>query len=289
LLDGCPFLTHAEAIPMTSPQTQTSTKPSNVESRSRWADALCRSFQDNGYVVLPGIVDRSRLAALVDEMEVAFDHARRNGRLFRGGGTLSGHLNCFPGDASRFVYDDLREAGVIDLIQRLAGTPLRAPNIGANYNLPGSHPQNEHADGYAAHPFLIANVAAVDTDRSNGAMEILCGTHTRDLRYWEVMVARPRRARLLMKQGDVVFRTSALWHRGMPNHTSHARPMLAFTWEDGGSDLADPYDRHGGDITFLPNRYATTLSGRLRERVFIAAPRLASAARAIQSLLPSAQ
>jgi hypothetical protein len=41
---------------------------------------------------------------------------------------------------------------------------------------------------------------------------------------------------------------------------------------------------HGGRVAFLPNRYAADLRGRLRERAFVAAPRLSTALRIVQSL-----
>jgi hypothetical protein len=77
-----------------------------------------------------------------------------------------------------------------------------------------------------------------------------------------------------MSAGDVIVRLSSLWHRGMPNKSKAIRPMLAFTWEDGGSELADPYTAHGGKIALLSNRYAQNLSGRLRERAFASLPAL---------------
>jgi hypothetical protein len=255
-----------------------------VQPGSRWTDADRRSFLEDGYVVLPGVIDKPRLAALDEAIAGAFARAKEDGSLFQGGGTLHGHLNSFPGVVSRFVYESLREQGIIDAVQALSQGELRAPNVGCNYNLPGSHAQNDHADGYAATPFLIINVAVIDTDLTNGAMEVLRGTHTREYKYWEILVRRPERVRLCMRQGDVVIRTSTLWHRGMPNLSKRPRPMLAFTWEDGGSSLADPYTAHRGAVTFLPNRFSTDRAGRLRERLVIAAPGLASAARAVRSL-----
>jgi ectoine hydroxylase-related dioxygenase (phytanoyl-CoA dioxygenase family) len=185
------------------------------------------------------------------------------------------------------VLDALTDRGIIDLVHELSPRPLRQPNVGCNLNLPGSSSQNEHVDGYAAEPFLVINVAAVDTDLSNGAMEILSGTHRREYQYWEVMFERPERRRLLMKQGDVVIRSSTLWHRGMANRSPVARPMLAFTWEDGGSELADPYAVHGGRITLLPNRHPLDWKGRLRERAYVTAPRVGTAFRVAQSLVAS--
>ena len=85
--------------------------------------------------------------------------------------------------------------------------------------------------------------------------------------------------------GDVIIRLSSVWHRGMPNKSKAIRPMLAFTWEDGGSELADPYTAHGGRITLLTNRYAQNLSGRLQERAFASLPALGKSYLFIRSVV----
>jgi hypothetical protein len=230
-------------------------------------------------------VDGAMLSELTRQIAATWREQLKSGALFTGGGSRHGHLNCFPGEASRFVHQQLERRGIFELVRSLSSEQLRAPNIGCNLNLPGSSPQNEHVDGYAAKPFLIANVAAVDTDLQNGAMEIVPLSHRRSFKYWEIVLRRTDRARLLMKQGDVLIRISTLWHRGMPNHSENPRPMLAFTWEDRGSELADPYAQHGGRITFLPNRFKTDWRGRLAERAFVAAPQLGVAYRVARSLL----
>jgi hypothetical protein len=241
-------------------------------------------FERDGYLVLEGIVRREPLSHLARDIVQQWRTDNASGKMFAGGGRLSGHLNCFPGSGSRFVYEALETSGVFRIVAALAREPLRKPYVGCNLNLPGSSPQNEHVDGYAARPFLIANVAAVDTELSNGAMEIIGGTHERPHKYWEIALRGADRRRVPMRQGDVLIRTSTLWHRGMPNLTSSPRPMLAFTWEEGGSPLPDPYAVHDGRITFLPNRYRTDWKGRLMERAFVAAPRLGTAYRAARSL-----
>ena len=244
-----------------------------------------RAFDIDGYVLFKDAVPRAPLAALASALTGKWQADVAGGAMFQGGGNLSGHLNCFPGSASRFVYTALEGLGVFDIVAALSPEKLRKPNIGCNLNLPGSHAQNEHIDGYRAKPFLIVNVAVVDTDLTNGAMEIINRTHQREYKYWEIMLQRGHRRRLLMKQGDVLLRTSTLWHRGMPNHSQSPRPMLAFTWENGGSPETDPYAAHGGNIAFLPNRYNTDWRGRLIERAFVTAPRLGSAYHAARSLL----
>jgi hypothetical protein len=245
--------------------------------------ALERKFDAEGYLIFPGAVGAEPLAELHELLLSEFGRARADGRLFAGGGLVSGHLNCFPGRASRFVYDELEARGVFDVVRGLSPTLLRTPNIGCNFNLPGSRAQNEHVDGLYSSPFFVVNVATVDTDLSNGAMEILRGTHRRHFKHWELAWKPPQRRRVLLRRGDALLRISTLWHRGMPNLGATARPMLAFTWEQGGTSVVDPYAASDGQIAFYPNRYATHLTGRVLERAFVMAPRVSKALRVVRS------
>lgn len=235
---------------------------------------LISAFARDGYVTLPNVISKSRLAVLTEQLRAEYNRARDAGELFSGGGTISGHLNCFPGAQSRFVYDELEQYGVFDLVRKLTPSATRMPNIGCNLNLPNSRPQNPHADGNVASPFIIVNVAPVDTDLQNGAMEAVPGTHLREYKYWQYALCGKPAIRMRMSAGDVIIRLSSVWHRGMPNKSTAIRPMLAFTWEDGGSNLADPYTAHDGKITLLANRYAQNLTGRLQERAFASLPAL---------------
>jgi len=246
---------------------------------------LAMAFAREGYVMLPNVVSKSRLAALTEELRGEYARARAKGGLFSGGGTISGHLNCFPGDQSRFVYEALDEYGIFDLVRTLSPSATHMPNIGCNLNLPNSSAQNPHADGCASSPFLIVNVAPIDTDLANGAMEVTPGTHLRDYKYWQYAFSGRPTLRMSMRAGDVIIRSSMLWHRGMPNRSNAIRPMLAFTWENGGSELANPYSAYGGKITLLPNRYAQNLGGRLRERAFASLPALGRSYLFVRSVL----
>src|SRR3982074_2089310 len=206
-------------------------------------------FARDGYVTLPHVVAKSRLAALSEQLRGEYIRARAAGELFSGGGMISGHLNCFPGAQSRFVYDELEQYGVFDLVRNLSPSATRMPNIGCNLNLPNSSAQNPHADVYAGSAFLIVNVAPIDTGLKNGAMEVTPGTHLSEYKYWQYALSGKPAIRTRMSAGDVIVRSSMLWHRGMPNMSNATRPMLSFTWENGGSDLTDPYTAHGGKIT----------------------------------------
>jgi Phytanoyl-CoA dioxygenase (PhyH) len=249
-------------------------------------DRLKQAFAEDGYLVFRNVVSPERLSRLCAEILEEFERAKRSGSLFSGGGLISGHLNCFPGEQSRFAYEALEEHGIIGLIKALYPGATRLPNVGCNVNLPNSVAQHYHADRNFTDHFMVANVAVVDTDLANGAIELVPGTHKKFYKFWRFAIERPHRAsvRVPLKQGDVVVRTSNVWHRGMPNHTAVARPMLAYTWEDGGSTRENPFKVQDGKIAFFQNWYSPSRLGRLRERTFVAAPITYSAYRFVRSL-----
>jgi hypothetical protein len=249
-------------------------------------EQLKKAFADEGYIVLRNVVSQEKLTDLHQKIQEAFQTAKQTGTLFSGGGLMSGHLNCFPGEASRFVYDALHERGIIDLLKEMDPKIDRMPYVGCNYNLPHSLIQHYHTDRDFTKAFLIANIAVVDTNVENGAIELIPGSHKTFYPYWRFALEKPYRKslRVPMQQGDVMVRTSNVWHRGMPNLTSVARPMLALTWEDGGSVQEDPFGVEGGKITFRPNWFKPTRLGRMRERLFVKVPLCYSAFRIVKSL-----
>jgi ectoine hydroxylase-related dioxygenase (phytanoyl-CoA dioxygenase family) len=257
-----------------------------VEAQS--ITSYCESFAQDGYLVFRDVVPRERLVQLHQRMQEEFERAKTSGRLFSGGGGLAGHLNCSPGEAARFAYDALVAHGILDVIKAISAEVVRLPNVGCNFNLPGSVVQHWHMDRPFTKAFMIANVAVVDTNVENGATDVIPGSHRRFYPFWEFALQkaamRLANVRVPLRQGDVLVRTSSLWHRGMPNRTAAARPMLAFTWEDGGSTLPDPFQAEGGGIVFRPNWYRPDLLGRLRERTYVAAPFTYDAWRVVHSL-----
>jgi len=246
-----------------------------------------RAFAEDGYIVLRNVISRAELTKIQDRLTSEFDKWQQSSQSFQGGGLLSGHLNCYPGEAARGVFDELREKGVIDLAQALMPTDPKATRIGCNFNLPGSVAQHYHMDGIFLQSFLIINVAVVDTSIENGAIDVVPKTQKRFYRYWEFAAGRVYRGstRLPMSQGDVLVRVSTLWHRGMPNMTEKARPMLAVTLGEKGVNTDDPFAYNQGKVEFQTNWFKTNLLGRLRERTTVALPITYSAYRFAHSLL----
>lgn len=249
-------------------------------------ETLKKAFAKEGYFVIENVVPPEKLSDLHKRIVEEFNRTKQSGALFSGGGQVSGHLNCFPGEESRFIYDALQARGIIDLIKEIEPMAARMPNVGCNLNLPQSAMQHYHTDRDFTRGFMIANIAVVDTTVENGAIEIIPGTHNRLYRYWQFLLERPYRnsIRIPMKQGDIMVRTSNVWHRGMPNRTATPRPMIALTWEDGGSMQEDPFANGDGQIKFHPNWFKPTKLGRMRERLFVKVPLSYSAFRFIRSL-----
>jgi ectoine hydroxylase-related dioxygenase (phytanoyl-CoA dioxygenase family) len=271
---------------MTQTQTTTQTNGGPRSGEQLYTPELQQSYAKNGYIIFKNVVSPEKLAHLHARILEEFDRAKQSGSLFAGGGTISGHINCYPGEEARAIYEELEQHGIIDVVKAMSSKVTRLPYAGCNLNLPGSVAQHYHVDGTYTGAFMIVNVAVVDTDLANGAIDLLPGTHKRYYKFWQYALKRlyRRTTRVPMKQGDVLIRTSTVWHRGMPNHTAVARPMLAFTWEGGGNPAEDPFKVDGGKIAFRQNWYRSGFVGRLRERTFIAAPISYSAYRFVRSL-----
>jgi ectoine hydroxylase-related dioxygenase (phytanoyl-CoA dioxygenase family) len=264
-----------------SPQERALPYPTSPEELERHRQTMDR----DGYIVFRNVVPKAGLEQLRSRLHHEFENVKASGALFAGGGIVSGHLNCFPGGESRFIWDAVSGHGIVDLVRTLFPMAKRSPNVGCNMNLPGSVAQHYHADGLFVEQFPIINIAIVDTDLKNGAIDVLPGTHKRFYKFWEYAAERlyKKTTRLPMKQGDVLVRTSTLWHRGMPNFTSVPRPMVALTWEHGGKD-EDGFGIHDGQIRFLPNWFKTDFFGQIREHTFVKIPLSYSAYRFAKSL-----
>lgn len=247
-----------------------------------------RSFAEDGYVVLRNVFAPEKLEPLCTQIIDAFHAARRSGSLFAGGGLISGHLNCFPGEGTRFVYEALRDRGIVDLVRAITPRPFVSCSVRCNLNLPKSVAQHNHIDGVFLDRFTVVNIAVMDTDLVNGAIELIPGTHREYHPYWRFALERRWRfaKRIPMSCGDVLVRASTLWHRGMPNRSSAPRPMLAMTFGDVHErNDPDPFQANGGRIAFYENWYRPTRLGRLRERTFVVAPVTYDAYRFVSSLL----
>lgn len=245
------------------------------------------ALQRDGYVVFKHVVDPAALQGLADGLHREYTRALDAGELFHGGGSLSGHLNCFPGSDARFVYEAIDRFGIVDLVRQLRPEVVDRVRATMNYNLPGSIVQHFHSDGLYTEAFYICNIAVVDTDLVNGAIDVIPGTHRRFYKFWRYALERKYResVRVCAEQGDVIVRISTMWHRGMPNRSTVPRPMMSITFGEISAPDSDPFGGNGGAPYFFPNWYGTDRFSQLRERAFVRAPWLYSSMRFARSLV----
>jgi phytanoyl-CoA dioxygenase PhyH len=230
-------------------------------------EAARRQWADRGYAIIEGCLPPEGCEALAAEIRAEYGRFART-RSHAVGGALSGHLNCFPGSGVRTLAQAAEQAGLTRLVSELHGAALELEHVGCNCNLPGSHYQTFHIDSPWSDPCMLVNVILVETNFTNGAIELVAGVDEGPLPYWKFVASRRSRrgVRHAMKPGDVLIRSSRVWHRGAPNYSDKMRPMLALTyWPPREGQVGIDYDQHGGKITFLPNRFGANLAGRTKE------------------------
>jgi ectoine hydroxylase-related dioxygenase (phytanoyl-CoA dioxygenase family) len=245
-----------------------------------------QGLEHDGYLVLRAVVSPDRLSELGAAITAEYERVKTSGTLFKGGGTFAGHLNCFPGEQSRFVYDELRERGIVDVAR--ATDPVAAAKVRAtmNFNLPGSVAQHYHIDGLYTEAFLICNIAVVDTTLENGAIDVLPGTNREFYKFHRYALGRKYKlsTRVEMNRGDVLLRMSTTWHRGMPNRTTNPRPFMSITFGERSAPEGDPFMVNDGKAFFFANWFSTSTLGQLRERTFVKLPWTYSTYRFARSL-----
>src|SRR5918993_455477 len=97
-----------------------------------------------------------------------------------------------------------RAAGIQDLVRAIRPDIADSVRVTMNFNLPGSVAQHYHTDGLYTKDFLICNIAVVDTDLRNGAIDVLPGTHREFYKFWRYALERKHRltTRVPLSQGD---------------------------------------------------------------------------------------
>jgi hypothetical protein len=247
------------------------------------ASDVCRGLAVDGFCVIPNVVPRQQLVEYNEELLEAYRAAPK----FKGGGSMMGHLNCLPGESARFIVEAIEARGIRDAVHMACPELPRTVRATMNYNLPGSKIQHYHMDGVYTLDYIICNVAVVDTDLVNGAIDLLPSTHVKFYPFWRYALERKYRLsiRVPMAQGDVLLRRSTLWHRGMPNRSGEPRPMFSLTIGERIPPVDDPIQSNPDEIQFYANWYSTSRMGVIRERIEAMLPITRSVGRFTRSLV----
>lgn len=178
---------------------------------------------------------------------------------FMAGGRYTGHLNFSPGPYGQQILDLLAQGGFIAMAEQVMGGPLTLFGVVGNMNLPSSRMQDIHQDWAPPGEAMVFNIALVPTTRTNGPTEIVPGSQGDRFTYTSLHLGGARRKSIFWtpEPGDLMMRLATVWHRGTPNHSPTARPMLSVIMvrAEPGMTQARPHIPVSDRITFAANRF----------------------------------
>ncbi len=217
---------------------------SDIQSGQLSPDTLkqaTRELQDVGYVTLEQALDPALVARVRYAYGPLFEaHIQRpeiRARIDGGNPYVGMHLPFVPPFSDeRICANPLAVQVMEDAMGDIACTLYHS-----NTTLTESDLQPIHIDmpsllfpglPVALPPWLmVVNIPLIDFTLENGSTEVWPGTHLdpddRDLA--ERCAVRPS-VRTNLRVGDLVVRDLRVWHRGMPNHTTAIRTMLALVY-----------------------------------------------------------
>jgi hypothetical protein len=223
-------------------------------------DAALLELRELGYVTLEAVLP----PAWIGKMRTACDAVLEEYVAAQGGaeGIMEkrrGHVGMFA--PVRLPFMDplaIENPFALQIMEAAMGKDLYCVFYNTNTAWPGSGIQGLHRD--TAHLFpelsfalpvatVVVNINLVDFTMESGSTEVWPGTHLvvdGPLGYstYEERAMRHPSVRTHMPAGSVTVRDMRMWHRGMPNHSSFPRTMLALvynrpiikdrgTWEPG--------------------------------------------------------
>lgn len=221
-------------------------------TRPETIQALLTYFHRDGFVVLenaiPDHLTDSLYTAICNDTET---YLAKPFLQFNQGATTKNISQVPPLNPQYLLKEFYANTHILHLLENLLGPQPELRFINSNVALPGATSrQAVHSDVNHAWPSIpfgvVLNTYLQDTDASNGATEIWCGTHQNcyDQTWqqvgpetgWIRKEAIQHRARTAtrfpptqptVRKGSICIRDLRLWHAGMPNRTDKARVMLA--------------------------------------------------------------
>lgn len=212
-------------------------------------DGIASALFGDGAAVVEGAVDVAHVDVLAEALArdlpavLDLEHPPFN--------FTWGHLQQdAPRDLPHLFRDVLANDTVAAALRQAVGGRVRLSYYSGNTNLPDSILQPVHvdeghlwADVFDVPPAAVGmNVPLVDVDDTNGPIEVWPGTHRLPGPVFGVettTVSRlhvDTRSRVVppvtvpLARGDILLRDVRLWHRGTPNTSDVARPMLALVY-----------------------------------------------------------
>lgn len=230
----------------------------------------------DGIIGLKGAFSREWVQAMREDIDRAYVDAlqRPNGAVGRG--PKRHYVEIHPEDIRGFI-DLVTHPWVVAVCETVLGKDYKIVELGFDVPNPGAEMQPWHRDFPAPDETVVGrrlnslafNLTGVDVTDEMGPFEIAPGTQWDDATEFEHGQFPPkslypryvqRAQRKYPSMGDISARSAITIHRGTPNHSSMARPVLVL-----GVDAPDAHNADRHDLQFT-RAYYETLPETLRQR-----------------------
>jgi len=231
----------------------------------------------DGIIGCTGAFSQEWVQALREDIERHFAQAvqRHGGTVGRGPQRYYSEIH--PEDIRGFV-DLVTHPWVTTVCGAILGPDYRIVEIGYDVPLPGAAFQPWHRDFPAPEATLVGrrlnslafNLSAVDVTETMGPLEIAPGTQWDDPSEFADGMFPPeslfgryeeRVQRKIPQMGDISARSALTIHRGTPNRSNQARPVLVL-----GVDAPDARNAERHDLQ-LTRHFAETLPAEVRRHL----------------------
>ena len=197
-----------------------------------------RQLSEQGYCVVPGVIDRARAEDVRLRLWAAADESERRGAATRNVGLDPNEHNVRVFnliDLDPVFIDLVRHPAGIDLVQHLIGPGFLISNFTANIALPGSGSMSLHSDQSIVipEPWLAPwtiNIIWCITDvrADNGATRFIPGSHR-----WTCRADIPADAESLLQPfeapaGSIIAMDGRTWHTSGCNITADEERAMLF-------------------------------------------------------------
>ncbi len=224
------------------------------------------NFEKNGFIILRNFIKDENFNYLCEKLKE--NVLQEFKKLDKKGGSLMGNLNVSPGIYSKKIFERLNTEEFKKIIQNISKKNFSAFDIisGGNLNFQYKYNQHFHTDSKFDNSFLIVNVVTEDIFEINGPLEVLPGTQKEKLPYWKVIFKKSKK--ILAKKGDLIIRTSNLWHRGTKNISKNPRLLLAYTFKEKKGENGNVEFEDNKDLRILDNLFKSNVKGALKENFY---------------------
>jgi ectoine hydroxylase-related dioxygenase (phytanoyl-CoA dioxygenase family) len=252
-----------------------------------------RFYQENGYVVIPGLFPADEVAHYREHFMTLRRHGEYPGDLVGVDPRSNDPLKRYPRMIHMHRWDDVSLRWVLDqrlnaCMTGLLGREPFAVQTMIYFKPPGARGQALHQDNFylRAQPgtCLAAWLALDRCDEANGCMQVVPGSHAWPLlctekadtrvSFTDVTVPLPPEAEVrpvVMEAGDVLFFNGALVHGSYPNTTTDRfrRALIGHYIEGAAEQVAQFYHpalRMDGTIVELATSQGGSACGMWVER-----------------------